>query len=209
MTIEWYFDFISPFAYLHWPKVRELSERHPVRFRPILFAGLLNHHGQKGPAEIPGKRVFTYRHVFWQARQQGVPLRFPPAHPFNPLLALRLCLAADNDVRAISVIFDWLWAEGRAVDTPEAIAPLAASLGIDDLSALSAPAVKDALRANFDAAIALGVFGVPTLNIDGQLFWGNDAHAFAEAVIADPALLDEPAMRAIDSLPVAAARPGS
>lgn len=209
MTIEWYFDFISPFAYLHWPKVRDLSERHPVRFRPILLAGLLNHHGQKGPAEIPGKRVFTYRHVLWQARQQGVPLRFPPAHPFNPLLALRLCLAADSDVRAISVIFDWLWAEGRALDTPEAITPLAASLGIDDLSALSAPTVKDALRGNFDAAVALGVFGVPTLNIDGQLFWGNDAHAFAEAVIADPSLLDDPAMRAIDSLPVAAARPGT
>ncbi|MFN3903889.1 DsbA family protein, partial [Rehaibacterium terrae] len=147
--IRWYFDFISPFACLHWPKVRALAEREVVEFRPILFAGLLDRHGQKGPAEIPGKREFTYRHVLWRARRSGVPMRFPPAHPFNPLAALRLCLAAGATPEAIAAIFDWIWCEGRAGDSPQALAPVAARLGIDDIAAaIAAPAVKARLREN-------------------------------------------------------------
>lgn len=66
MRIAWYFDFISPFAYLHWQKVRTLMAERTVEPVPILFAAILNALGQKGPAEIPGKREFTYRHVLWQ-----------------------------------------------------------------------------------------------------------------------------------------------
>jgi 2-hydroxychromene-2-carboxylate isomerase len=207
MTVSWYFDFISPFAYLQWPKVLGLSQGRAVAFRPILFAGLLEKNGQKGPAEIPAKRLFTYRHVLWLARQQGVSLRFPPTHPFNPLPALRLCVAAGNSTDAIGAIFDWIWAEGRAADSAEALAPLAAKLGVADPEhALSAPAVKDALRRNFEDAVAEAVFGVPTLSLDGELFWGNDAFAFVEAVIDDPALLSEPEMRALADIPIGAAR---
>ena len=84
-TIRWYFDFISPFAYLQWPKVRALMAERDVACVPILFAKVLDARGQKGPAEIEAKREFTYRHALWQARREGVPLVFPPAHPFNPL----------------------------------------------------------------------------------------------------------------------------
>src|SRR5688572_7819067 len=99
MPIRWYFDFISPFSYLHWQKVRALPEAPtPV---PIVFGAVLATHGQKGPAEIPGKREFTYRHVLWQARDEGVTLRFPPAHPFNSLAALRLCVAAGSTPQAV------------------------------------------------------------------------------------------------------------
>jgi len=206
MRVRWYFDFISPFAYLHWPKVRALAERQPVEFRPLLFAGLLDRNGQKGPAEIPEKRRFTYRQVTWLARQQGIALRFPPTHPFNPLQALRLCVAAGNNTEAVSAIFNWIWAEGRAGDSLEALAPLIRRFGIDDHVLLGTDAVKAALRKNFDDAVAENVFGVPTLSLDGQLFWGNDAHDFALAFIADPGLLSSHDMLELEEIPVGAAR---
>jgi 2-hydroxychromene-2-carboxylate isomerase len=206
MATHWYFDFISPFACLQWPKVRALAERHDIVPRPILFAGLLGHHGHKGPAEIPSKRVFTYRHVLWKSRQAGTPLRFPPAHPFNPMLALRLCVALGATPAAIDAIFDWIWKRGLAADSLEAIAPLARELGVGDLAELSRQDVKDTLRANYDAALAAGVFGVPTLCIEGELFWGDDAFDFAAAVLDDPGLLDDAEMRRVVDLPVAIQR---
>ena len=206
-VLAWYFDFISPFAYLQWPAVRALAETRPITLRPVLLAGLLGHHGHKGPAEIPAKRLFTYRHVLWKARQRGVPLVFPPAHPFNPLAALRLCIAAGATPAAVTTLFDWIWAHGRAADTPAALAEPARALGIADVAtALAAPAVKDTLRANYESAVAAGVFGVPTLAIGPDLFWGDDAHAFAEAVLADPGLLTDPQMTRLATLPLAASR---
>jgi 2-hydroxychromene-2-carboxylate isomerase len=206
-TLRWYFDFISPFAWLQWPKIAALAERREVELRPLLFAAILDRIGQKGPAEIPGKREFTYRHVLWQARQVGQPLHFPPTHPFNPLAALRLCLAAPDRIKATAAIFDWIWAQGRAGDSVDALAPVAAQLGIaDPAAAIAAPDVKAALRANYEAAIADQVFGVPTLVVRGQPYWGNDATGFALAVLDDPTLLDDPDMRRIENLPASASR---
>ena len=127
-------------------------------------------------------------------------LRFPPAHPFNPLAALRLCIAAGATADAIDAIFDWIWSLGEAGDSADALAPVAARLGIAP-SAFADDAVKAALRANTDSAIAAGVFGVPTLAIGDALFWGDDAHALALAVLRDPALLDDPEMRRVATLP--------
>src|SRR5580700_4734549 len=99
-SAEWYFDFVSPFAYLQLEAFDELCGAR-VTFRPVLFAGLLNHWGHKGPAEIPQKRRFTYRFVQWLAERDGVPLKFPRAHPFNPIKALRLAIAAGNGIEAV------------------------------------------------------------------------------------------------------------
>ena len=205
--LAWYFDFISPFAYLQWPAIRELAAQRAVTLRPVLLAALLGHHGHKGPAEIPAKRAFTYRHVLWRARSRGVPLAFPPAHPFDPLPALRLCIAAGVTPAAVTTLFDWLWAEGRAGDSAAALAEPARRLGIADAAAaIAAPAVKARLRAETEAAIAAGVFGVPTLAIGGDLFWGEDATGFAQAVLADPGVLQDPAMRRLAALPEGATR---
>jgi 2-hydroxychromene-2-carboxylate isomerase len=203
--LRWYFDVISPFAALQWPKVKALAARRDVVLVPVLLAAVLAARGQKGPAEIPGKREFTYRHVLWQAREAGVPLEFPPAHPFNPVTALRLCIAGGCTVAVVDAVFDWIWVQGRAGDNSDALQPLLQQLGIG-ADAVADPAVKNALRANTDAALAAGVFGVPTLQVGDALFWGNDAHAFALAVLDDPALLDDPQMRRIANLPIAASR---
>lgn len=204
-TIRWYFDFISPFAYLQWPRVRALMGEFPIEPTPILFAGVLDAMAHKGPAEIPGKREFTYRHVLWQAREAGVPLRFPPAHPFNPLAALRLCLAAQDRVAAIDAIYDWIWAQGRAGDSETALNEVRLRLGVAE-GAAADPGVKSMLRSNTEQAVAAGVFGVPTLALGKDLFWGNDAHEFAVAALRDPALLQQPEMRRVAELPVGVRR---
>jgi 2-hydroxychromene-2-carboxylate isomerase len=208
--LDWYFDFISPFAYLQWRRLWRdepaLAQR--LQPQPVLLAALLQHWGQLGPAEIPAKRRHTYRLVQWQARELGIALRAPPAHPFNPLAALRLCLAASDRVAATHAIFAHLWERGCAADSASALEPVARELGVADVAAaIASPAVKQALADNSAAAIALGVFGVPTLVVDGQLFWGNDASSMALGFLADPLLFEDEQMRRIDTLPVAAERP--
>lgn len=205
MRIDWYFDVISPFAWLQWPAIRQLAAQRAVTLKPIVFAGLLDHLGSKGPAEIPGKREFTYRHALWRARQHGQPMRFPPAHPFNPLAALRLCIAAGATPEAIDAVLGWIWREGQAGDCVEALAPVIEQLGLSPAD-LGRSEVKQALRSNFDDALAAGVFGVPTLVIEGERFWGEDATAMALDYLRDRSLFDEPEYRRLQALPVGVQR---
>lgn len=207
MPVAWYFDFVSPFCWLQWPAIRALAATREVTLRPILFGALLKQMNHLGPAEIPCKREFTYRYALWRARQAGMPLRFPPTHPFNPLPALRLCVAAGNTIEVAGAIYEWIWAHGRAADTPEALAPLAASFGITDLrEALSAPAVKAELQANFEHGMRDRLFGVPTLAIGDELFWGADAHDFAMAYLDNPRLFADGEMARLGDLPVGLSR---
>lgn len=203
--ITWYFDYVSPFSYFQLAAHSELFRREDVALKPLVFGGLLTHWGHRGPAEIPPKRVFTFRHVVFLARERGVPLRFPPAIPFNPLHALRLTVGLGCGLDVVRTIFDFIWKEGR-LPTDEWPA-LCERLGVADAETLcNSPEVKNALRANGEAAIAAGVFGVPTFVVDGQLFWGVDATSMLLAYLDDPALFDDPEMRRVSHLPTAAQR---
>ncbi len=204
----WYFDVISPFAYLHLQRFSELPADLTIDYKPVLFAGLLNHWGQKGPAEIDAKRRWTYRACQFWADSRGIPFRFPAAHPFNPLHHLRLILACGTTPEAVRRVFEHLWTTGADPADEKAFATLAHSLGIDDLAALGAAEVKDALRRNTEEAAARGIFGVPTFYSGGELFWGNDSLEFFKAWLNEPGLLQAAEMRRIDALPVAAARKG-
>jgi 2-hydroxychromene-2-carboxylate isomerase len=207
-TYDWYFDFISPFSYLQWIQLRRDFPEISIQPKPVLLVGLLKHWGQLGPAEIPGKRVHTYRMVLWQARELNIPLQFPPAHPFNPLPALRLALAAKDIHQACDLIFKHIWEDGMAADTVEALQPIAHALGIENLTAsLADPEVKSRLAQNGAQAIALEVFGVPTLVINDQLFWGNDTTPLAIQYIANPSIIDDDKeMQRINDLPAAIQR---
>jgi len=202
----WYFDVISPYAYLHLARFAELPSDLEVEYKPVLFAGLLNHWGQKGPAEITAKRRWTYRSCQFWADSHGVPFRFPAAHPFNPLHLLRLIVACGSASEAVRRVFEHVWTTGADLAEEKQFAALARSLGIDDLARLAAAPVKDTLRRNTEEAAALGVFGVPTFVADGEVFWGNDSMDFFVAWLADPSILASEQMRRIDALPVAAAR---
>lgn len=171
-----YFDVISPFAYLLDAQLRREPLAIDARPRPLLFAALLDAHGQKGPAEIPAKRRFTYQHCAWLARQLGLPFRMPARHPFNPLPWLRLIIALDSTPAVTSAVFDALFTTGEDPEDGDRVIRLGHDLGLSDpAAAIGDAAVKRTLRANTDAALADAVFGVPTFVIDGHLFWGLDA----------------------------------
>src|SRR5688572_25325683 len=201
----WYFDFVSPFAYICLHRLKELPADLRIEYRPVLFAGLLGHWGQKGPAEIATKRRYTYRWCNWWAKRLDIPFRFPAGHPFNPLHHLRLAIACGAKPDAVRKIFDALWTGADDPSDPIAFARLAGSLGVDPAQP-STDEIKDALRRNTDQAAARGVFGVPTFEVDGELFWGADSIEFLNAFLADPAVLRNDEVRRLDGLPVSAAR---
>jgi 2-hydroxychromene-2-carboxylate isomerase len=207
MIAEWYFDFVSPFAYLQSEQLASLAPGIAVRYRPVLFAGLLGANGQKGPAEIPAKRVFTYRFCVWQAKRLGIALKFPPEHPFNPLPLLRLAIACDCTPEAVHRIFRFVWRDGRLPDLPIEWAELVHDLSLPDADRLIATQeVKDALRRNTDEAIARGVFGVPTLALGDALFWGADATAMVADYAKAGCCFTDPEYARVADLPVGAAR---
>jgi 2-hydroxychromene-2-carboxylate isomerase len=206
-SADWYFDFVSPFSYLQCEQLPSLEAKLRIRYRPVLFAALLDANGHKGPAEIPSKRRFTYRFVIWQAGKLGVPLKFPAVHPFNPLPLLRLAIAADCSPDAVRRIFRFVWRDGRIGDLPIEWAELTAELDLPDASTrIASPEVKEALRRNTDEAIARGVFGVPTLAIGEELFWGVDATAMATDYVAAGCSFADPELERVAALPVGVER---
>jgi len=204
---DWYFDFVSPFSYLQLQRLHEMPADLALTPRAILFAAVLDHWGQRGPAEIEPKRVFTYRQAQWRADRDGIPMRFPPRHPFNPLKVLRLAVALEERMEVIREIFFAIWRDGIDASSDEGFRQLAAQLGVRDADALIAKQdVKDRLRANTERAIAAGVFGVPTILVDGLAFWGDDATAMALDYLRDPARFTSGEMARVATLPVGATR---
>jgi len=173
--IDFYLDFISPYAYLAFEQLPQALEglSYEVAYRPILFAGLLRHHGQLGPAEIAGKREWTYRQVLWQAHVHGVPMQMPAAHPFNPLALLRLALACGPNRYVCETLFRHVWRGGQDAADPQRIEGLQQALAPRRDPA--SEEVKNELKGATSAAIARGLFGVPTFAVDDKLFWGFDS----------------------------------
>lgn len=203
----WYFDLISPFSYLHLKQFDRLPAGLEIEYIPVLFAGLLKHWEHRGPAEIPAKRIYTYRHVTWLAARLGIPFKVPPAHPFNPLHALRLVIAANPTRAHVEAAFDMIWQEGRDLMAPGNLAELGRRVGLKDVqAALADESVKARLKANTESALAKGVFGVPTCLIGETLFWGQDSLEMMLDYLKDPGLFDTPEMQRIHALPVGMAR---
>lgn len=199
--LVWSFDFISPYSYLQHEVLHRVEALAPIAPRPVLFAGLLQHHEHKGPAEIAPKKIHTFREVVWRAHQHGIALVLPAAHPFNPLPLLRLSIACNNDRAAIAAIFRFVWQQGHLPTETVAFAALCAELGVADPAALEHPAIKQSLRDNTQAAIDEGLFGVPSLQMGHEIYWGFD---MTDAVIArlkgDP-VFDSPLMQRAGELP--------
>ncbi|MFY8104563.1 MAG: 2-hydroxychromene-2-carboxylate isomerase [Ramlibacter sp.] len=219
--ITCYLDFISPYAYLafeHLPRALE-GLSYEVDYVPVLFAGMLQHHGQLGPAEIAPKRAWTYRQVLWTARQQGIPMDLPAAHPFNPLGLLRLALACPGEQaqageragrvnrHVCEAVFRHVWRGGA--DAADAARLQALTEALKPARDPGSEAVKSQLKANSAEAIARGVFGVPAFVVDDRCFWGFDALPMLRAWIAGDAWFDGPDWNAPDRLPVGISRPGA
>jgi 2-hydroxychromene-2-carboxylate isomerase len=197
--ITFYLDFVSPYAYLAFEKLPEalLGLSYAVDYKPVLFAGMLKHHGQLGPAEIGPKRDWTYRQVLWLAHTHGIPMQMPAAHPFNPLPLLRLALACGGQAPSTALapglanryvcetIFRHVWRGGADAADAQRLEALKQSL--QPRRDPASDEVKAELKANTDEAIARGLFGVPTCAVDDKLFWGFDALPMLRAYLeGDP-----------------------
>ncbi|MCO4745064.1 MAG: 2-hydroxychromene-2-carboxylate isomerase [Proteobacteria bacterium] len=189
--LRFHFDFISPYAYLCWGQIHALAERHgrTVEPVPVLFAALLNHWGHRGPAEIPPKKIYVFKDVVRVAARLDVPIAPPASHPFHPVLPLRVAcvpLPADDKRRLVDALWHAVWGGGGGLDTPEAIASAIVRAGLepnDILHAAVLPENKARLRAHTDAAVKAGMWGVPTIDADGELFWGLDSLPHLDAAL--------------------------
>ena len=191
-ALTFWFDPISPYACLafeHLPQALEGCS-YTVDYRPVLFAGLLGHWGQLGPAEIEPKRAWTFRQVAWHAHRLGIPMDMPAQHPFNPLALLRLGLASAPPAglpnrRVVELLMRHAWRGGADANDPARLRALHEAVAPQRDPA--SEAVKAELRAHTEVAIEHGVFGVPTFELDGRLFWGLDALPMLRAALqADP-----------------------
>ena len=180
--LDFYFDYLSPYAYFAWRQIGPLCERYQVELRihPVVFGKLLDHWGQLGPAEIPPKREFVYKSCYRYAILHGFDFNPPKYHPFNPLHALRLSLrevCGDHQRQVISAIFAAGWSNGQDIGNPGELTVIVNALALDGallLAQTQIPAIKETLHKETQAAIERGVFGVPTIIVNDQLFWGND-----------------------------------
>ncbi len=210
--IRFYFDYISHNAYLAWTQIQALAKRHGREVEPVavLFAGQLKHYGQRGPAEMPPKRDWMLKNVLRKALAHGIPIAPPASHPFNPLLPLRLScvmLPAQQHIRLIDAIYRATWAEGRAVQQPEVLREILGGLGLDAdalLAAAQSAEIKQKLVAQTEQALARGVFGVPTMQVGAELFWGFDDLPWLERHLRG----DDPLAR-VDLAPWAQVRPSA
>lgn len=197
--ITFYLDFISPYAYLAFEQLPEALKglSYNVSYRPVLFAGMLKHHGQLGPAEIAPKRDWTYRQVLWLAHNLGIPLQMPASHPFNPLSLLRLALACSSQATpgapnryVCESIFRHVWRGGAEAADAQRFQSLAQQLAPP--SDMQGAAVKAQLKTNTEEAIAQGVFGVPAFAVDDKLFWGLDCLPMLRAYLLGDAWFEGP-----------------
>ncbi|ALS59051.1 2-hydroxychromene-2-carboxylate isomerase [Pandoraea norimbergensis] len=206
---DWYFDFSSPFAYLQFERFDTLPRSLAIDLKPIVLGAILVHVQTQGPAEIPAKRIFTYRMAQFRAEQDGIAFRMPPVHPFHPIRVLRLAVALGATHEVVRTIFRFIWAEGRDVTDEAGWRDLSERLGLspeDAAARTDAPEVKAGLRANTEAAIAAGVFGVPTFACDGELYWGDDATVLLKHCLAHPEWLHSPEVARLQQITVGVRR---
>jgi len=193
--ITFYLDFISPYSYLAFEKLPQalMGHSYSVTYKPVLFAALLKHHGQLGPAEIAPKREWTYRQVMWLALTNGVALQLPASHPFNPLALLRLAVACNEqglpNRYVCETLFRHVWQGGLEATDGQRLQAVTQQLAPSREP--GSEAVKLQLKAHTDEAIAASVFGVPTYEVEGKLFWGFDALPMLRAYLAGDAWFDD------------------
>jgi 2-hydroxychromene-2-carboxylate isomerase len=212
--ITFYLDFISPYAYLAFERLPIALQglSYQVTYKPVLFAAMLNHYGQLGPAEIAPKRTWTYRQMLWLSREHGVPMQAPASHPFNPLALLRLAVACGKEGACnryvAETIFRHVWTGGADAADPQRLTALTEQLkparqGTDDT-------VKAQLKSNTDSAIQNGVFGVPSMQVHVQgseeIFWGLDALPMLRQCLSDDPWFTDPQWQTASGLPVGTTR---
>jgi 2-hydroxychromene-2-carboxylate isomerase len=188
-TLEFFYDFVSPYSYLAATRVEELARRTgaALRFRPFLLGGVLKATGNHAPIETVAKGRHMWVDLERWARRLQVPFRRPETFPVSTVLALRTALAAEEAgglVPFTHAVYRAYWAEGRDIASPEVLADVASRAGLDGKALVArAPELKAALAAQTQEAVDRGSFGAPTFLVGPELFIGNDRLDFVEEAL--------------------------
>lgn len=191
-TLEFYFDFGSPTAYLAHKRLQQLSAQYDlvIDYKPMLLGGVFKATGNTTPVAIPAKGQYMLAHDLPRfARRYNVPLKINPHFPINTLHLMRAAIAAqrlDCMPAYVDAMFDAVWVDGKNMGELDVIAQTLADNELDSeaLMALSQdPEVKAQLISNTDAAVERGVFGAPTLFMDGEMYFGQDRLDFIEEAL--------------------------
>ena len=183
--IEFWFDFSSPYSYLASEKIEELAARHgrKVDFKPTLLGVIFRTTGGVPLTElVPPKASYFAKDFERSARYAGVPFKHPSVFPIATVGTSRafLWLRTQDEamaVRFLHAAFRAYFSQDRNIGEPEVIGALATEVGADPVAlarGVQEPAIKDRLKALVDESIARGVFGAPTIFVDGEMFWGHD-----------------------------------
>ncbi|MEW5741598.1 MAG: 2-hydroxychromene-2-carboxylate isomerase [Myxococcota bacterium] len=196
-TVEFFFDFMSPYSYLASTRIGAMAQRvgAKVRWRPFFLPGVMKATGNRAPIDVPAKGMWMFKDLQDWAKYLGLPpLVIPEAFPFLTVLADRVALVMDEKDRVEAFAmptFRRIWADGHDVSDPATVSAILSGLGEDPapiLARAQSQEIKDRLRANTDEAVARGAFGAPTFFVGDELFVGNDRLDFVErALAAQPA----------------------
>ena len=185
-----YYDLISPFSYFFLKSRKVFEKKLEIIPIPIFVAGMFKIQNNRGPAEVPEKRVYTYQFCVWKAQKLIVPFKFPPRHPFSSVSAQRLLLQNQANLSMLDKAFDFVWALGRDPEIEWEAFCLAIGLPGNTPKPLDDD-VKQALIQSTEIAAQNGVFGVPSLRINNQVFWGHDSIEWILDFLENPSMFSE------------------
>lgn len=193
-SVDFYFDVSSPAAYLAWTQLPALcfETGATLNYQPMLLGGVFQATGNRAPISVPLKGSYLFDDLGRFARRYGVPFSLNPYFPVNTVTLMRIAagleMRADTRLEAyIRAVFEAIWVDGKNMVDPATVAEVLQVAGLDaaELMALAAdPHVKDRLRLQTEAAVARGVFGAPTMFVDGILYWGQDRLDFVREALS-------------------------
>ena len=192
-TLEFYFDYGSPYSYLADTQVEAIAQRAGATLvrKPMLLGGVFKATGNHSPAELPQKSAWSAFDMPLWARHYGVPFQRNPFFPVNTLALMRGAAAAQIDglfERYHPAVFKAMWVEGRNLNDMKEVVAVLSAAGLDPEkfgARLQDQDVKDRLKATTDEAVARGVFGAPTCFVDNMMFFGNDRLPFVEMALKE------------------------
>jgi len=188
-TLDFWFDYSCPYAYLASTQVEALASRTGARlvYRPMLLGGVFAANGtpQKLFATLSAaKAAHNARDLDRWAQLWGVPFAMPSGHPLRTVEALRATVASGIDPRVVHAFYRAYWVDGRGPSEEATMRDVLVAAGHDParmLDAIARPEAKDDLRRRTDEAIGLGIFGAPAFVVDGErMYWGQDRMHFVE-----------------------------
>ena len=191
-SLEFYFDFGSPTAYLAHKRLGQLSAQYALEviYRPILLGGVFKAIGSASPVTIPAKGHYMMIHDLPRfAKRYDVELKPNPFFPINTLNLMRMAIAAERlgcEEPLIAAIYDAVWLQERNMGEADVVADVLTKNGFDTQSLLELsqnPEVKSQLIANTEAAVERGIFGTPTLFMDDEMYFGQDRLDFVEETL--------------------------